>query len=355
MALLNRLDHQSTANTKIGELLDRLQLTNEDTVDKVLDVCDDLGQTEQRRSIAERYADNLAENTQSYGAALIYYARAHATEKLKDTVSLLTTISLLHSAAMPSSRTIDAKLKSLIGQDRKALTELGHVDLDAAQLLSSNVSGYATLRKFYDLRDQDALTASGKAPKSLERHREAANSLFALLKSAADCIPGGLFDPEAETVIPVEGLLALFGESLPFLGQTKRIFTQQQVFAFLAILEDFVAAPGRIRENAESLLSASLGAYRDENNTGTGPFGKKGKGKKNAKEDLSKSVGSSWELLAESVAIDPQKGGKIERAWDWRQGLVHGGIEGKEEEVVKLVREALVREVASGWGGKISW
>ncbi|GIZ42068.1 hypothetical protein CKM354_000534800 [Cercospora kikuchii] len=355
VSLLNRLDSISTANTKIGELLDRLQLTNEDTVDKVLDVCDELGQTEQRRNIAERYADNLAENTQSYGPALIYYARAHAKDKLKDTVSLLTSLSLLHSTAMPTSKNMDAKLSSLLSKNRTALTDLGHSDMEAAELLASHLSGYATLRKFYDLRDQDILATSERPLHGLERRRHAAASLFAVLRSAADCIPGGLFDPEAETIIPVEGLLALFGEALPFLGQDKRIFTQQQIFSLLAILEDFVAAPGRIRENSESLLSASLGAYRDEVNTGTGPFGKKGKAKRNGKEDLTKSVGSSWELLAESVALDPKKGEKIARAWDWRQGIVQGGIEGKEEEVVKLVREGLVREVASGWGGQINW
>lgn len=355
VAVLNRLDQTATANTKIGDLLDRLPLTNDTTVDKVLDVCDRLEQHEQRRSIAERYADHLAENTKSYGLALIYYARAQAKEKLKDTVSLLTSLCLLHSVSMPAARNIDPKLQSLISHERVALTDLGHVDLEAAQLLASHLSGYAMLRKFYDLRDQDMLANSASPLKPLERRRQAAASLSAVMKSAADCIPGGLFDPEAETVIPAEGILALFGECLPFLGQDKRIFTQQHVFGLLAILEDFIAAPPRIRENAESLLSASLGAYRDEINTGTGPFGQKGRGKQNSQEDLSKSVGSSWELMAESVAIDAQKGERIQRAWDWRQGLVDGGIGGSEEEVVSLVREALVREVARGWGGRINW
>jgi hypothetical protein len=346
--VLNRLEQPAKAQTKIAELLDRLQLTSQDTVDKVLQVCDDLGQTEQKRTIAERYADNLAENTESYGPALIYYARAHAQEKLKDTVTLLISISLLHSTAMPTRRRMDDKLSALISRDRPALKDLARADLEAGTLLSSYLSGYATLRKFYDLRDQDVNGTDERPVKPLERRRQAATAVYAVLKSAADCIPGGLYDPEAESVIPVDGLLVLFGEALPFLGQPQRIFTQAQVFSLLGILEDFVAAPGRIRENAESLLKSSLGAYREETNTGTGPFRHT-----RARANLGES---SWDLMAESSMMQAsqglQKGERIERAWDWRSGLVDAGVEEKGTEIVKLVREALVREVADGWGGK---
>lgn len=351
MSLLSRLDQTTEASRLTGELLKKLELTSEETVDKVLNVCDQLGQIDQRKTIAERYADNLAENTQLYGAALIYYARAHADRKLKDTVSHITSLCLLHSVAMPHQRLIDDKLLALITRDRPALKALGHIDLEAATLLSSHLSGYATLRRFYELRDQDVnADTSERPPKPLECRRQAAASLFTVMKSASDCIPGGLFDPEAESVIPVDGLLALFGEALPLLGQKHRIFTEQQVFSLLAILEDFVAAPGRIRENAESLLSASLTAYREETDTATGPF-------KKQKSNLSES--SSWEMLASNSMIASKealkKGEKLQRAWDWRQGLVRGGIEGNEKQVVRLVREALVGEVASGWGGKLNW
>lgn len=354
MGLLSRLDQTSKAQSKISELLDRLELTNENTVDKVLNVCDELGQTEQRRSIAERYADELAnQDSKSYGSALVYYARAHAKEKLKDTVSLLTALCLLHSAAMPSHNLVDPRLDSLLSKDRPALKELARTDLEAATLLSSSLSGYATLRKFYDLRDQDIVSPGATSSKPLDRRRQAASALFAVLKSAADCIPGGLYDPSAETAISVDGLLALFGETLPLLGQSTRIFTQQQIFSLLALLEDFVAAPGRIRENAESLLAASLGSYREETNTATGPF-------RNTRSAAKSQLGdSTWELMATNsmlaVSQSLKKGESLQRAWDWRQGIVEAQIEGSQEQVVKLIREALVKEVAAGWGGKLNW
>ncbi|EME82745.1 uncharacterized protein MYCFIDRAFT_215074 [Pseudocercospora fijiensis CIRAD86] len=350
--ILSRLDQQREASTRIADLLEKLELSTEETVDKVLNVCDQLGQSDQRKAIAERYADKLAENdNQVFGPALIYYARAHAEEKLKATVSHITSLCLLHSIAMPDHRLIDAKLSQLITKDRPALKQLGHVDLEAATLLSKHLSGYATLRRFYELRDQGFVTeATTRAAGPLERKRQAAASIFAVIKSASDCIPGGLFDQEAETVVPVDGLLALFGETLPLLGQSQRIFTQHQVFSLLGVLEDFIAAPRRIRENAESLLSASLNAYREETSTASGPF-------KKQKSNFSES--SSWEMLASNSMIASRealkKGEKMQRAWDWRQGLVQSGIEASEMSVVKLVREALVKEVASGWGGKLNW
>lgn len=247
---------------------------------------------------------------------------------------------------------MDTKLESLLSRDRAALRELANIDLEAAQLLSAQLSGYATLRKFYDLRDQNIEGAQSRAIrplKSLERRRQAATALFGVIKSAADCIPGGLYDREAESVISVEGLLVLFGEALPLLGQQQRLFTEQQIFALLAIVEDYVAAPVRVHENADNLLSASLSAYEDGTNPGSG-------GPRKAAADLSAS--SSWDMLAsQSIMLQSQSGAvPMQRAWDWRQGLVAvHGVNGDAERVVALFREALTREVANGWAGLLNW
>lgn len=314
-------------------------------MDKVLSVCEDLEQVDQLRAIAERYADSLAEDTTTYGSALVYYARAHSVNKLKANLNHLTGLCLLHSTSTPPAGGTDHELEALVNKDRAALRNLASVDMEAGTLLSHHLAGYATLRQFYDLRDSSK-------PSSLVRRRAAAAALFAVIKSAADCIPGGLFDPEAETAIPAEGLLNLFGECLPLLGSGERIFTEKQVFALLGLLEDFCAAPGRIHEDAEGLLGASLQAYREESSTATGSFKQK---KKDA--DLARSVGSSWDVLSMELSGDGNgKEAVVARGWDWRIGVV--GLhesECGEKQIVGLVREGLVREVAKGWSGGLGW
>jgi hypothetical protein len=243
------------------------------------------------------------------------------------------------------------------------LVDLAHADPEAAEILASHVSGYATLRRFYELRDQEInAAASGPSRKSLERKREAAKALITIAESAADCIQGGLFDPNVESVVPVDGLLVLFGEALPFLGQPKRIFTKDQVFTLLRLIEDFTAAPGRIRDNGNELLDASIKAYREGGKIGMSGLLKKSRSDVSAKSGLS---GSSYDMLASSVMVKSQeslKGGKmatedVQRAWDWRSGLdALGGVDDVgQKEVLGLLRVALAQEVARGYSGQIHW
>lgn len=140
VTVLNRLDQSSDARHKIADLLDRIDLVDEARVDKVLSVCDDLEQIDQLRDIAQRYADSLAEDTTTYGSALIYYARARAVEKLKENLAHLTGLCLLHSTSTPPIGGTDHKLEALINKDRAALRELADVDMEAATLLSSHLS-----------------------------------------------------------------------------------------------------------------------------------------------------------------------------------------------------------------------
>lgn len=299
-----------------------------------------------------------AHSSPAYGSALIFYARAHATAKLKSTLGLLTSLSLLRSAAIPPISTLDVQLASLLSEDRAALTLLARTDAEATALLAAHLSGYATLRRFYDLRD-------AATPRPLERKREAANCLVAVLESAADCIRGGLYDPEVEAVVSVDGVLALLGEAMPLLGLEKRIFTREQVFTLLRIVEDFESAPTRIQQNAESLLQASAKAYKS---------GGSGRSLEKSRSDLSSKSsgglgGSSYDMLASSVMVQSmtsggsgsaqsatgQGGAEAKRAWDWRKGLEAIGGETQAQKVVMLVRLALAKEVARGWGGQIIW
>lgn len=278
---------------------------------------------------------------------------------MKDALALLTSLCLLHSAAIPAQVDLDTTLFSLLSRDRTALVQLARADADAARLLASHLSGYATVRRFYELRDREAGVVSGKGSGgTLERTRSAASALVAVLESASDCIRGGLYDPEIESVVPVDGVLVLLGECLPLLGQAKRVFTREQVFGLLRVVEDFETSPSRLRENGGSLLQASMTAYRGGSSasmTGTGSSS-------GSRSEL--MGGSSYDMLASSTMVRSQqekgkKGGKgveVMRAWDWRKGFdAVAGMDGGAREVLLLVRTALAREVGRGWTGQISW
>lgn len=79
--------------------------------------------------------------------------------------------------------------------------------------------GYAAVRRFYDIRDEEVHCQKRGQPKyrPLARKRAAAETLVAVIRSAADSIYGGLYDGERKTSVQVDGLLVLLGEALVFL------------------------------------------------------------------------------------------------------------------------------------------
>ncbi|KAK1016732.1 hypothetical protein LTR54_003411 [Friedmanniomyces endolithicus] len=365
VAVLGRLDDEIEGERNIGELLDQIELSDEARVDKILIACQELELVEQARGIAERYADTLASTTRSYGPALLYLARARSPAKLKSTLGLLASLCLIHSSAYPAPADLDPQLASLLSGPRNALVALACIDSDAANLLASHLSGYATLRRFYQLRDQSQESVEEQGTlRPLARAREAAKALLAVLASASDCICGGLFDPDTESVLPVDGVLALLGELLPLLGRRKRVFSQEQVFFLLRVVEDFASAPSRVREDAEEMLGACLGAYREEGGSASGTLRK-------SRSDLARSSasaglgGSTWDMLASSTMATSRSGEKaaaveVARGWDWRKGLESIGTTVGEEgaagrDVIMMVRTALAQEAAEGWTGGMGW
>jgi len=80
------------------------------------------------------------------------------------------------------------------------------------------LSGYASLRQFYELRDEqlNSKIDGDSVPDLKERKRQGASALVAAISSASDSIRGGLLDPSINVVIPVDNLVALLGESLVF-------------------------------------------------------------------------------------------------------------------------------------------
>lgn len=94
------------------------------------------------------------------------------------------------------------------------------VDEEAARILQFYLSGYATLRRFYEIRDEGVGLKQGERPQyqPMARRRAAAQALVAVIGSAADSIYGGLYDPDRDSAVQVDGLLTLLGEALVFVG-----------------------------------------------------------------------------------------------------------------------------------------
>ena len=163
----------------------------------------------------------MADNSDKYGTALVYYARAHNAKKVKFVLDLLISLSLVESAAYPELSGLDPNLKALVFTRKESLTQLSLLDPDAAELLQFYLSGYATLRKFYDLRDQEVNLSEGQKPclRPIARKKAAASALLAVIASAADNIHGGLYDESRNAIVQVDGLLALLGEVMVFIDR----------------------------------------------------------------------------------------------------------------------------------------
>ena len=179
---------------------------------------------------SQRYADSIAQSSDRYGTALIYYARAHRPKKVKDVLDLLISLSLVQSLAFPPLSTIDQNLHALVFEPRQSLEQIAELDPHAAAMLHKYLTGYATLRRFYDLRDEEVNLKEGEKPKlrPVARKKAAATCLLAVINSAADNIHGGLYDESRGAIVQVDGLLALLGEALVFVDR-KPVSPQELV------------------------------------------------------------------------------------------------------------------------------
>ena len=145
------------------------------------------------------------------------YARAHSRRKVKSVVDLLISYSLVQSRAYPSAEDLDEQLGSLVREPKACLSAIAEADEEAARIVQFYFSGYATLRRFYDIRDDENENENESKP--LTRRKAAARALVAVIGSAADSIYGGLYDPDRDTAVHVDGLLALLGEVLVFMNR----------------------------------------------------------------------------------------------------------------------------------------
>ena len=140
---------------------------------------------------------------------------------MKDVLDLLVSLSVVQSLAFPPLSSLDHNLQALISWPKESLDQLAELDGEAAAILHMYLTGYATLRNFYDLRDEEVHLQDGEK-QSLPlpaRKKAAVTALLAVINSAADSIHGGLYDEHRGSVVQVDGLLALLGEALVFVNR----------------------------------------------------------------------------------------------------------------------------------------
>lgn len=135
----------------------------------------------------------------------------------------MVSLSVVQSLAFPPLSSLDHNLKALITWPKESLDQLAQLDEEAAAILHTYLTGYATLRNFYDLRDEEVRQGESGAPSStpVARKKTAVAALLAVINSAADSIHGGLYDEHRGSVVQVDGLLALLGEALVFVDRSS--------------------------------------------------------------------------------------------------------------------------------------
>lgn len=299
----------------------------------------------------------------------MYYAKARSVQQLRSTIDLLISMSLVRSAVYPPQDALDDQLESLLNDQRNTLHRISKVDLEAAQLIASHLSGYALLRRFYELRDENDDDEDG--PRSglrpMARKREASKAILGLVQSAADSINGGLFDAEADAVVQIDTLLTLLGEALPLLSrectdetatterhadsspEPKPLVKGQQLMSLLRAVEDLQTVTPRVYEQAEALFDAAMADYNGS--------------KTNSPQDLANNLSKSTSNLSastyamvnshgsiESAGRDDHHSEKVYRGWDWRKGIaLMAGKNAKGSDVIRILRVQIAKELAQSW------
>ena len=247
---------------------------------------------------------------------------------------------------------------------QEVLVELAHLDREAADILHSYLSGYATLRKFYDLRDDQVTSGPAAKLHRGARKKLAATALIAVITSAEDSINGGLYDEHRGSVVSVDGLLALLGEVMIFVdrkstaaldttrtnavSEPERVLNLAQCFALLKAIEDLQTVSPRVYAQCEEFLQSTLASAHGSQLSSP---------RATLKKTISSMTGSSgFSMLGSSMLGSHTQGSlgssgvlvtsNVKRGWDWRTGLPKNS---KGEEVLTILRLGLARELARAW------
>ncbi|KAL8729665.1 MAG: hypothetical protein Q9166_004614 [cf. Caloplaca sp. 2 TL-2023] len=364
MQILSRLEDQELGIKKLSELLQQLPLTSDKRVDRLLYLCRNFGLDREASSIAERYADKITNETDKYGNALIYYARARCPKRVKNILDLLISLSLVESKAVPPLPSLDNNLRALIESPKESLAVLLNIDPEAAQLIHHHLTGYACLRRFYDLRDAESSASKDQTvvlgPKT--RRKAAASTLIAVINSAADNIHGGLYDVDRGAVVPVDGLLALLGEALVFVDQSERELSLCQCLDLLKAIEDLQTATPRVYEQCEECFRCTLtNGQSQQKPPDTGDMLKKSISNMTSSSsafsliessmmisDTRESTGSEEVMvnMVENASNAVPKNDEIHRGWDWRNSLSPNAT---GADLLRKLRLSLAKDIAKAW------
>ncbi|KAL8913241.1 MAG: hypothetical protein Q9171_001888 [Xanthocarpia ochracea] len=364
MQILCRLDDEEVGTKKLSELLQQLPLTSDKRVDRLLHLCRNFGLDREASSIAERYANHFTNETEKYGNALIYYARAGRPKRVKNILDLLISLSLVESKAVPASSSLDNNLRALVETPKESLAVLRDIDAEAAQLVHHHLTGYASLRRYYDLRDADSSINKSlmAGPRPITRRKAAISTLIAIINSAADNIHGGLYDEDRGSIVPIDGLLALLGEALVFVDQPERELSLSQCLDLLKAIEDLQTVTPSVYEQCEECFRCTLANRRSRQKP------------PDAREMLKKSVSnmtsssSAFSLvgssligsgtrestgseacmvnMVESSNAAIAKGDEVRRGWDWRERL---SPDTRGADLLRILRLGLAKDIARAW------
>ncbi|KAF4449257.1 hypothetical protein F53441_7419 [Fusarium austroafricanum] len=342
--VLGRMDSPEKSEETVGELLRDLLATLDHTsgrtVDKIWAILNDLGMINYAEETAETFAEILSKESHRYGEALWYYALSHRPDKVREVLNLLMSYSLVQSTVYPSEKDLDQNLKDLLRKRTETLEKRAKQDLEAAQLLGRMLSGYATLRKFYELRDAGDFENMSPT-KALKLKKQAASALVAVISSSDDNIRGGLYDDTRDAVVSEDFLLALLGETTVFINQSPVIVTLSQIDILLKAIEDIQTVGDRVYSACDDFFSLVLASAQ----------GLKGSTPQDLMAKSTASLGGSYMMTGSSVLVNHlhksiSAGGKVNRGWDWRKGWL---TTSKGEDVLRKLRLGLAKDLGALW------
>lgn len=353
ISVASRCDNRALAERLVDRYLEELPITTNERAWRLVTLCGELDMWEQSRWVSEQFGDHLVNTGTDYGTALLCYARSHSEHKVRQLIDLLNSYCLVQSKAYPAESELDATLTQLVSNPKTALANIAEADPKAVDVLQFYLVGYACLRKYFTARDNTSVASNKKA---------AAKALVAAINSAADCIYGGLYDPERQTAIQVDGLLTLLGEATALTADRNkgiRVFTSDQLYAILAAVEDLQTVSDRVYAATEECFMASLREFNGSQPPSPHAMLKKSMSS-GTNSNFSFSMMGSEMLANSSESIGARSMGsavlvggrkdkttgseQADRGWDWRSYFSGQDITGAD--VLRYLRLSIAQELS---------